>query len=299
MAAVGSGEFYLWLREFLFGKKNPEASLREISSTMDENGPRGASLALNRLFTDAIYVGGVGALGDWLDYGRSSFREGSLRAKSPLDPVGLGPFYNLRDNIILPLVEQKTLTGRDLANWVKNELPVLNYSQSAGLRVAAAAGMEFDAHKIQDARADISQARRAWGRFLDENELQRRQKGRMSKTPMTPLYSALSDALLAGDAKTAKELLAEQMEGKTPAEKKALLKKIQSSINLRDPLQFGEYSELRGDFVKWLRKRDPEVLNALLQTEETYRSTVKKAGLKPTPHETDLKRALLKKAISE
>jgi DNA repair protein RadC len=272
-AAFGTGELLMMLRDLLFGKGRNDASLNEISKTLDENEERGLTLLAQRLAHDLTYAGGLGSLGDWSSNIEAFITRG--RAKSPIDPPGLGPLKNAWDNLILTAWQQGTLTSKDVIVWAKNEVPVINYAESAAKQVSG--------DELYEAQKSVRKIKQLGYRYSVELGLPTQSSQTFDKNANTPLFRDLQEALLVADHTKAKALVDEFLKpAKTPEQRKKRMLALQASVRMRQPFKAGaiDTEDERLDFKGWLINRvGVEELADLNTVETNYVKTAKKLGL--------------------
>lgn len=276
-ATVGTGEGLLALRSALLGKDRNDASLTEIASTATND--KRSDLALfylaQRLAHDAIYAGTWGSLGDWSGNFEDFMNRGKTR--SLIDPPGMTPLKNFWDNIVMSGIQQKKLTAFDLKTFIKNELPLLNYSES--LWKVATGNEEYDAQRR------LQRIRQLGYRYLKETQLPLfAQSMEFGKTVHTADYRDLQNALMTGDEKTAKEIRDRLVgEAKTYDQKKKVLQGMKASVSARSPFKVGavDAQNEKADFKAWmLRRVGIDEWKDLRKLDETYQQTAFKVGLK-------------------
>jgi len=279
---AGTGFSLYWLRERLFGKNRLDASFEEISNTYNENELRGVSLILQRLFHDAVYAGGFGIIGDWASNMESVVSRG--RAKSPLDPPSIGPFVNIWNNLIMRGWQQERLTMRDLNDFVLGEYPNYNYvtsllKENAGPYSEQLVG-EWKAAKIHAAKKDVAEIRRAGNRWAKElGEDLPPVGGKYPRTPNSPYYDRMQEALLIGDVDEAMNIKAEFIEASGDEQK--AIRQLRSSVKGRQPIKVGGMAKeiSQGDFEEWISRRVPSLLPKLRELDKTYQDSATAIGL--------------------
>ena len=280
--AVGTGEGLYWLREWLFGKKRTDATIEEIMNTAKENQMRAGALIFQRIWHDMIYAGGFGIIGDYASNMEDlAFR---VRARSPIDPPGLGPFKNIWENLVMRGLQQKGLGWADVMNAAKNELPAINYTDALlkkhGLRVAVAIGKDWKGARLQEAKTDMRDVRLLGYRYVTEMEIERPATGGVfTRNPNSPVYDKLQDALLIGDVEEATRIT-DQFITDVGDTKKAL-RMLKSSVRNRQPVKVGGMAkeELQEDFEDWVKRRAPSFLPKLQELDQRYHDTAKEAGV--------------------
>lgn len=282
--SVGTGAGLYWLREFLFGKKRADATFEEIMNTADEKKLLAAKLIFQRLFHDAIYAGGLGVLGDWA----ANFEDFSsrMRSKSPLEPPGIGPFRNIWEKVIIRGMQQKGLTWRDMTDFAEGELPNAMYVESMlknfGLPIADQIGMEWKGAKVQQARSDMRDIRLLGYRYAKEIGIEAPSSakgGTYARTPKSPAYDRLQDALMIGDVATATKIRDEFIESIGDDKRARVM--LMSAVRQRQPVKVGGLAKdvLKTDFESWVKRRVPSALPKLRTIDERYRQAAEKVGL--------------------
>lgn len=281
---VGAGASLLALRDALFAKRRKDATWIEINNTADEDKWRAVQLGIERLFTDAIYAGGAGVAGDWYMLTKDATQR--ARGKNPLEPPSLSGLKNLVD-LGTTATQQGKLTVADLYRWVQSEFPLVNYGGAAAMKLANKTGIEWDAANLQQTRQDQSEIKALAQRWADERGIERPAKGgaTFTKTPLSPVYNALQEALLLGDVDAAKQVRADAVAGATTAaEKTKLLRQLAASAGARRPLRLGGLTAdvqrgFRSDFRGWLQQRRPDLAPVLDEMDTRYVATAHAAGL--------------------
>jgi|GEM_PF-5150267 len=286
--AILTGEGLLMLMSMLFDKERPDASWQEISETMTEDQSRAMGLALERLWHDLIWAGGLGIGGEWTvtlieDPAKR------LRGKNPIEPPSFGTVRNVFENLIIRGYEQGGLTWRDSGNFLFREVPGIRYGWAGAAKTAGTIGAEWEASELQRSRAVLFKARASMDRFLDEQGIEKPAiLGSFSRTERSPYYDRLTEALTLGDTLAAKEVISEMMnEAKDNKDKKIILRAIKSSVSSRGPLKVDK--ELRKPYLQWLQKRDEALYEDFREVSKTYYQTSKKLGLLSTDLSTAMK----------
>ena len=280
---VGTGEALMWLREWLFGKRRGDASFEMIGkAAMEGDFLTAGKWAWERIFHDAIYAGGFGLVGDYM----SAMEDLYLRQKTrtPFNPPGIGPLINIWDNLVMRGLQQKKLTGRDFMDFTMGELPGLMYSLSGIKEIARKVGGEnalgWRAAQLQVAKQDAREIRLLGYRWAKEEGHDRPPVGgTYSRTPSSPTYDAIQEALLIGDLQSVERLKNDFIEA-SGDEKKAI-SKLKGSIKSRMPLKVGGYDKdtAEADFEVWVMKRTPSKIGMVQEMDDRYKSTAQQAGL--------------------
>ena len=284
-AMLGTGAGLLWIRAALSDRKRRDANWTEIKNTADEDEVRAVQLAVQRLFTDLIYSGGPGIVGDWSELTRGAFER--LRGKNPVEPPSFSILRNTWDRLIVPSLQQRKFPGlKDWANWAGSELPGAKFATRSGLKIARTATDRFALANLQGIRADIVQVRKAAERYAEEQRLDRNRPGiGFSRTPDTPMFNELNEALLTGDSEKALAIKDDFIAGgKTFKEKQRRLRSLESSIRARAPMKLGGLEaeanqRFKSEFRNWVRDRNPALAPILNKLETEYFGTAHKVGL--------------------
>lgn len=294
-AMVGSGAALLWLRGLLFDKKRRDATWVEIKNTAaDGEQARAIELAAKRVLTDTIYAGGAGLLGDWYELTKNVADR--LRGKNPLEPPAFGTLRNLWENGLVPALQQGRLTLQDLHRLFVTELPFVNYGAAAGLKVARQATDGWAAANLQEIRRDLREIGGLTERFAEEVQFEVRQAkgGQYPRSPNTPDYNALRDALQLGDVGAAKEVRDRLLgAADSPEERRRAMLGLKLTVSARRPLKIGGVDadtrrEYRQTFKAWLERRRPELVGRLTELDERYLATAAAVGLGKSPAEAEL-----------
>jgi hypothetical protein len=103
------------------------------------------------------------------------------------------------------------------------------------------------------------------------------------RTPRTPAYNDLQDALLLGDAARAQTIKNQILaDAKSPSEKAQALAGMQGSVRNRRPLKVGGAEEERSErlaFADWLGRRRPDLAPVLKELDARYLATAHAVGL--------------------
>jgi hypothetical protein len=270
-SAIGGGELLWWLREKLTGRGRNDDSLEKIGK--DIKAEKFGSL-LSRVFNDITMAGTLGIIGDYAN----SFVEFTARGryKDPFNPPGIQWAKGLFESAVM-LKQQGKLSFDDMRDLIEKQFP--------GVKFTKAAVEHLTGDKSRAAVNTKSAAYSAGIRMAKEQGLPVSAPFNMAipvRTPNTPFYRDLTEALMVGDAAKARTLWREHLKATPREERKRLLTGMKTSISQHQPISVGgiEGKSKTLAFFRWAKtsvpKEDYERFKAL---HKTYWKTAAKAGL--------------------
>lgn len=279
--AILGGEGLYWLKELLTGRKRPDSSFEEVGKA-DTDTDKMLLLA-NRLTSDIIMAGTMGMLTDYA----ANFKEFSTRGrfKNPLDPPGTQFIKNIYKTAVTGW-QQGKLTSRDVLAALESQFPGVAFAERFSKTVAGE-----DTHV---ARNDQALARDAGMRAAKALGMPIRAPfgGDMPvKSPNTPFYNELQNALLTGNGAEVRALVNERVKGKTMADREKMMKGMRSSVSMGAPLRIGGFASAanRLIFLSWSRKHLPSSdYKRITDLDRRYWQAAQSAGLadgEPTPRQ--------------
>lgn len=273
--AIGGGELLYYIKELLTGKGRPDASLAETQNALDQDQKEGISQIGSRLFSDVIQAGTLGIFSDYAGNLREFATRG--RFKNPFDPPGVQAFKNIF-SVLATLKQQGQLTGKDIWDTVKNQFPGAKFADDVTDRVTGDA--------LKKAVNTQSQARQAGMRMAKELDLPVQAPFSAAlpvKTPKTPLYNTIGDALLTGDVAAARKTWGDYLKTlKTPAERDKAQASLKASVTQHQPIKVGGISSADNvsKFARWASTRlPPEQFRDIMALQGRYWATAARAGL--------------------
>ena len=198
------------------------------------------------------------------------------RFKNPFDPAGVQAFKNVF-TVLATLKQQRTLTSKDIKDAFE--------TQFSGAKFLDQTVRNITGDKKQEALQTQTEARQAGMRMAKELGMPVQSTFTSSmpvKSPKTPYYTALNDALLTGDVSAARKAVSEFSASLPPAERSKAVKSLGSSVNQKAPIKVGGIAGAtqRADFMKWAGKRLPEAqFRRITELDATYWRTAIGAGV--------------------
>lgn len=272
--AIGGGELLYLIRGLFTDRDPPDASLEEIKNALTQNQKEGIRQLFNRAASDIITAGTLGMLSDYA----GNLREYATRNrfKNPFDPPGVQAFKNVF-NILATLKQQRKLTGDDIVTALETQFPGGKFVEQFGKKVAG--------EPVQKARNFQTGARQAGMRMAKELGLPVEAPFTAStpvKSPKTPLYNAINEALLAGDVPKAIKARDAFLATIPDEGRKKAVTGLATSIRSKQPISVGgiEGVKQRAQFLDWAAKRLPEdQLSDITELDARYWRTAHAAGL--------------------
>ena len=270
-SAIGGGELLWWLREKLTGRGRNDDSLEKIGK--DIKAEKFGTL-LSRVFSDITMAGTLGIIGDYAN----SFVEFTARGryKDPFSPPGIQWAKGLFESAVT-LKQQGKLSFDDMRDLLEKQFP--------GVKFTKAAVEHLTGDKSRAAVNAKSAAYSAGIRMAKEQGLPVIAPFNMAipvRTPNTPFYRDLTDALMVGDAAKARTLWREHLKSTPREERKRLLTGMKTSISQHQPISVGgiEGKSKTIAFFRWAKKSVPkEDYERFKALHKTYWKTAEKAGL--------------------
>jgi hypothetical protein len=272
--AIGGGELLYLIRDLFTDRDRPDASIEEINKALTQNEQEGIQQIANRVFSDIIMAGTLGMFSDYA----GNLREFATRNrfKNPFDPAGVQAFKNVF-TVLATLKQQRTLTSKDIKDAFE--------TQFSGAKFLDQTVRNITGDKKQEALQAQTEARQAGMRMAKELGMPVQSTFTSSmpvKSPKTPYYTALNDALLTGDVSAARKAVSEFSASLPPAERSKAVKSLGSSVNQKAPIKVGGIAGAtqRADFMKWAGKRLPEAqFRRITELDATYWRTAIRAGV--------------------
>jgi GGDEF domain-containing protein len=258
--ATLGGTAILAARAALFGANDPGPDWDELEKAL-EDGDTATKWAMlfDRAFQSMMAASAFGFFGNYIKFGKDLADQ--QRAKNPLEPPGLASIDAVKE-LALRLMEQGTLTGRDLEQIGEKAFALYRGYKRLGVTVADAAGIENSEVKIDMARRDVSYAREVGRRYAKEAgiEAKRTSSGRMGKTEMSPVNQKLYEALIVGDRETARQIVRDTVKDLPGKERNNKIASMRASARARQPLQLqGAPSDTeKRAFLEWAKKNLPK-----------------------------------------
>lgn len=270
-SAIGGGELLWWLREKLTGRGRNDDSLEKIGKDI-KAGKLGS--LLSRVFNDITMAGTLGIIGDYAN----SFVEFTARGryKDPFNPPGIQWAKGLFESAVM-LKQQGKLSFDDMRDLMEKQFP--------GVKFTKAAVEHLTGDKSRAAMNAKSAAYSAGIRMAKEQGLPVIAPFNMAipvRTPNTPFYRDLTDALMIGDAAKARTLWREHLKSTPREERNRLLTGMKTSISQHQPISVGgiEGKSKTLAFFRWAKKSVPkEDYERFKAMHKTYWKTAEKAGL--------------------
>lgn len=275
ISSVLLGEAFAGVAAGLFGRDRRDASLEEISQAWDEDQKLAVGLATERAINDIIMAGTLGIWGQPIDWAKSL--KNQSRLKNPTEPPGLASVNAMMELGQAAIDQEGTVTRADLLKFAGNVVP--------GPKQITDVARNVMDEPLYEAQNDVKTLRATAQRWARQQgmDVSPKSKGDFRKSPMAPEYEPIKEALLVGDAQTAKVLtddfLSRQPDAKARGKARLSLK---ASIEASQPFRAGPYTarQHRVKFQAWARQNLSEA--DYLQTkriQERYMKAAQAAGL--------------------
>ena len=278
LMGVAAGELYALLREWLKDKERTESKLPMIWSAYEENPSHGQMLALERIGMDFVMSGHGGIVSDYGMLTRDIATRGP-RYRSPLSPPSFAIATDLAS-----LIASRVQRGHAYEGLHHDIIDLLNKfptTQQAGVGLNRFHIFGHDAAARQSARREVRNLRILARDYAEEFDLEfRAYNGLGTKNPNME-YREMKEALSIGDLDEANRIKNNLLDGLDGMEKKKMLQSIKGSVRQSQPLMgYGITSkEKQGEFMLWLRKRNPEAAAGLLEVQNRYHRTARAGNL--------------------
>lgn len=248
ISSVLLGEAFAGVASLLFGRDRRDASTTEIAQAWDEDKKLAFGLAAERAINDIIMAGTLGIWGQPIDWAKSL--KNQSRLKNPTEPPGLSSVKALMEMGQAAIDQEGAVTNADLLRFAGNLVP-------GGKQLSDVARNIMD-EPLYEAQNDVRTLRAAAQRWAKREgmDVSPRNKGDFRKSPMAPEYEPIKDALLVGDADTAKVLAVEFLNKQVGADARTKAKKsLKASIQQSQPFRAGPYTAKvhRERFQTWAR----------------------------------------------
>lgn len=276
------GAVVLAARTGLFAYQDPGPDWEDLADALqDEDKARALAMIYDRAYANMMAVGALGFFGNYIQFASDTLDQ--QRVKNPLDPPGLASI-DAAVEITRRIIEQGTLTSKDVDDVVNKTFSLYRGYKKLGLRGLEVVGADIDASNLQAVRRDIGYIRQTARRYAEEAGIEAKQtsQGRFAKTPRSPVNTAVSEAILLGDSARAKLIAQQAMVGLTSAEKESYRASLRAAVRNRQPIMIaGSPSQAeREAFLKWARKNvSPANYQRILQMDAEYRRTAIRAGI--------------------
>jgi hypothetical protein len=277
--AIGGGELLYLIRGLFTDREPPDASLGEISNALTQNEMEGVRQLFNRAASDVISAGTLGMLSDYAGNLREFATRGRFR--NPFDPPGVQAFKNVF-NILATIKQQRTLTGKDIKDALTAQFPGAKFVEQTVKRATG--------EPVQAARNVQTSARQAGMRMAKELGLPVQAPFTSSvpvKSPKTPYFDAINEALLSGDVNAAKRARGEYIASlKTPEARAKAVASLSASVSGKQPISVGGISGQgqRAQFLAWAKRRLPATqFREIEALDKRYWETARAARLVSAP----------------
>ena len=295
---VPNGWVYATLLRGLFDDKERKEEQYKDILISKEGWAQFLALA-DRAFRDALYSGGVGAVGDYLSFSIAPYFTRGARFKDPtptpavVDLVNQVVIGNLKTASDLILSAESVHDVKYIAEGMAEgivfsmrKLPVLSQAETfVRYRALRAVGLDKRANALHDARKDVTMARAIARRYAEEAELDSFEPLDMPKYRATTkgvVFNNLHEALLIGDKDRARTIVKNYVgEADDPAKKVTRLAALKSSVQGRRPITVSgvERDTERLKFLSWAKKNAPTNYERIKNIERSYVKTAAELGL--------------------
>ena len=275
--AVGSGELLYALRDLLFGKDRPDATLHEII-----NGDSKVSKLFNRLINDVTYAGTLGLVGDMAGLVKNI--SAKQRVRNPLDPAGL----SIITNTLWAIHDMWSARGWDTdvaMRWLNDMFAFWRYGEPAVEMGAGALGVEWDRaerHKAENNRNFLRNASRRFQEAVGDDVKNMVSPPRFAPSPYSRYYKRVKDYLMIGDVPAARKAALDFAAEIDPEDRDRSWVRLSQSIMRSQPMKIGDSTskEIQQDFISWARRNlsDGDVAR-IMDVQKTYMGAARNAGL--------------------
>ena len=282
-AAVG-GSLVLLARGGLFGYADPGPDEDEIREALKNDDTAYMwTLIFSRAYHSILAAGGFGFFGNYIQMSLDVADQ--QRVKNPLEPPGLASLDAVVE-LTRRGLEQGKLSARDLEQVGGQAFAFYRGYKRLGASVADFAGIDLKESQLEMKRRENMEVRQLARRYADQMDItsRRTSTGRLGRTELSPLNQSIYEALILGDAQTARRRYVDAMrKAKTPEERKRIRASVQASMRIRQPIQIGGKTPNAVEmqrFLQWARTTLPPSKVALVENaNRDYIRTMRAAGL--------------------
>jgi GNAT superfamily N-acetyltransferase len=280
--AILGGTVVLAARAGLFGMNDPGPDDEDLMKAFeDDDKHRFWGLVMSRAWHSGMAAAMFGFFGNYIQFTKDVADQ--QRVKNPLSPPGLATI-DLPIELIRRSMEQGRLTAKDFSDVTEQGFALYRGYKRIALKGLDELGSEWKQAQLEMARRERIYARKAATMFADEHGIEKRRTsmGRIGRTPMTPINSALYDALILGNTEAAREIVRRETQAVPPKERQRVRQSMQSSARARAPLsiQGNINDEERREFYRWAKDAlAPANYNRVRELDLQYHRTLRLAGL--------------------
>ena len=292
MATVaGSGEMLYWLRETLFGKAIPHASLKEIMF-----GENRTSKLFQRLLNDVFYAGTLGIIGDLAAIPRNFYTK--QRVRNPTDPAGLQIIENIGYYIYDRVSEGTLITPEAFWGFLESQFSAVRYGKGLVTNLASKGGREWDFVLAERAKQDQIFLRNTTRRFQEavgDDVKNLIAPAIYAPTPYSRFYDRVKERLRVGDTPGAIEAAREVAEQMPPDERAGAWQRLSASIMRSQPMKVGDSTSkvVKQEFISWARRNmAPDDVKRIMDLQRRYMQTYEhlRDAMKPRQSERHYRR---------
>jgi hypothetical protein len=280
--AAGSGELLYGIRDAIFGKPRPDATLKELFQ-----GDNKAYNLFMRLVNDVTYAGTLGIVADMA--GMAKNVASKQRVRNPFDPAGLQIITNTLQ-FLLERVNEGTILkpwtwDEGLGYFIRRQFSIARYGKSGVMNLASKLGIEFDMVESERAFQNRNFLRNATERFqlsIGDDVKSRIGAGTTLPGPYTRFYRAVKDRLTLGDVNGAREAAEAFSKELDPKSRGRAWQRLSQSIMRSQPIKVGHSTskEIQEEFITWAKRNlSQSDVNTIMKTQHTFLDTAKDAGL--------------------
>lgn len=273
LGVVGLGETFGGIASVLFGRDRKDASFSEIGEAFSEDESKAVGLLGERIANDIIMAGTLGLLSQPIDFIKST--KDQSRFKNPAEPPSLAGIKALGALAQKAYDQGGTLTKRD---WLDAATAFARGPKNV-TDVARHAGGER-LYESQNDQRTLRNAARRWGKEHGLDMSQAGGFGDFRKSPKAPVFEAINDALLSGDAKKAQQVARDFI--RSAPDKDKAKQAVLSSVEGKSPFRAGPFTadKYRDSFLKWSKKNlSADDQEQVLRVMRLYQKTARAAGL--------------------
>ena len=283
------------LRAMLDDEERREPHVKDIISVQDSSR---LSMIISRLYSDAIYSGGAGVIGDYWEFSiKSAFSRGA-RYKSPAPVPPMWVAINTQIISVIAGFIQRASSMKELRDVQRlghgvlrdlnvGRMPLVRQTDVLlEYRLLRMAGLDNRRNEIHDARKDVKRIQQLARRYADEKGLDKVSPfvyASWRRTIKKDLLDDLEEALMLGDKDEAKKVVIaigkRRRDGKlTDGE---IARAIKASVRARQPVDVDgvESDAERARFIAWAKRNAPHTHERIMRTGARYNNTAIALGL--------------------
>lgn len=285
---VLAGEAFALVAQGIFGRDRKDDSLTEIMSAFGRGDMKeGFKMLGGRALNDIIMSGSLGIWGGPVEAGVSI--KDQSRLKNPAEPPG-GAGIRAAVDLVISGVQQHTLTGDDTKQFLQSFVPgivgVTDATRNLSEHLPDSAvtkklrdWIEAPKYEAENDQRTLRNATERWAKSIGKDS---QGGGGGKKTPNTPVYRGIRDALLIGDVAKAKQLRATFLRQFSGSKRQQAERNLSESIRGQQPFRSGNYTseENQKNFYRWAKRNlSQSDLEQVVRVQARYERAAKAAGM--------------------